>query len=167
MSHEGARVAAYVGLGSNLEEPIAQVRAGIAALAALPDTRNLRCSSLYVSAPVGVGRQPDYINAVCRIETALDPGSLMQRLLEIEKSHGRRRGPERGAPRTLDLDLLLYGERVIHERDLTVPHPRVRERAFVLVPLSELDPTLVVPEQGSVASLLSACAGQRVLRLES
>lgn len=158
---------AAIGLGSNLDNPVAQVRAGIAALRALADSRVLACSALYRSAPVGVRAQPDFVNAVCLLETSLDGVSLMRALLKVEHRHGRVRGAEKGGPRTLDLDLLLYGEEVWDSPELTVPHPRLHERAFVLVPLAEIAPDLVIPGRGPVRALLAACAGQRVERLES
>ncbi len=161
------RVSAYVGLGANLGDPSAQVRAGIAALAELPATRLLRCSALYRTAPVGLQAQPDFINAVCALETALDPHALMRALLDIERRHGRVRAGDKGGPRVLDLDLLLYGEIILAAPDVTVPHPRLHERAFVLVPLVEIAPDLVVPGRGPVKRLLAACVGQWVERLES
>jgi 2-amino-4-hydroxy-6-hydroxymethyldihydropteridine diphosphokinase len=161
------RVTACIGLGSNLDDPAAQVRAGIAALDALAGSRVLSCSALYRTAPVGVAAQPDFINAVCLLETSLDAASLMRALLEVERRHGRVRGAEKGGPRTLDLDLLLYGEEILDSPEVTVPHPRLHERAFVLAPLAELAPDLVVPGRGPVRALLAACAGQRVERLES
>lgn len=160
-------VVAYVGLGSNLEDPATQVRAAMAALASLPDSGNMRCSSLFRSAPVGVGPQPDFVNAVCRIETRLVPAELVSQLLEIEREHGRVRGPQKGSARTLDLDLLLYGDQQVSEPTVHVPHPRMHERAFVLAPLAELDDGLVIPGRGPVAILLGACAEQRCVRLES
>lgn len=162
-------VTAYIGLGANLGDPVAQVRAGMAALAVLPATRVLRCSSLYRTAPVGIAEQPDFINAVCALETTLAPLALMRALLDIERRHGRvrRAGEQRGGPRRLDLDLLLYGEAVLSLPEATVPHPRLHERAFVLVPLAEIAPGLEIPGRGPVERLLAACVGQRVERLES
>ena len=159
-------VTAYIGLGSNLVEPQAQVRAGQAALAALPQTTVEACSALYASAPIGLVNQPDFVNAACRVRTALPARTLMQALLDIEKQHGRVRNNEKGGPRTLDLDLLLYGDFVLNEPDLTLPHPRLHERAFVLCPLCELDAGLLIPGWGRAADLLAACASQRVERLE-
>lgn len=159
-------VTAYIGLGSNLVEPQAQVRAGQAALATLPQTTVEACSALYASAPVGLTNQPDFVNAACRVRTQLPARALMQALLTIEKQHGRVRGGEKGGPRTLDLDLLLYGDLVLNDLDLTLPHPRLHERAFVLNPLCELDAGLLIPGRGRAADLLAACAGQRVERLE-
>lgn len=159
-------VMAYIGLGSNLAEPRAQVRAGQASLAALPQTTVESCSALYASAPVGLVDQPDFVNSACRVRTKLPAHALMQALLEIEKQHGRVRGAEKGGPRTLDLDLLLYGDLVLNSPDLTLPHPRLHERAFVLRPLCELDAGLVIPGRGRAMDLLAVCGDQRVERLE-
>ncbi len=155
---------AYIGLGSNLEDPIEQLRAGIAALARLPETALERCSSFYLSAPIGRLDQPDFINAVCRVRTALAPAVLLRRLLAIEAGRGRSRAVS-GGPRTLDLDLLLYGDRTVRQPGLTLPHPRLHERAFVLYPLHELAPDLAIPGRGALADLLPACAGQKIEKL--
>jgi 2-amino-4-hydroxy-6-hydroxymethyldihydropteridine diphosphokinase len=160
-------VAAYIGLGSNLEEPARQVHAGVDALRNLPQTQLLDCSSLYRSAPVGAKAQPDFINAVCAAGTQLSALDLMRRLLEIERQHGRVRGAVKGGARTLDLDLLLYGSEIVATRELTLPHPRMHERAFVLAPLVEIAPGLDIPGRGPVTALLRDCAGQRVERLEN
>ena len=155
---------AYVALGSNLNDPAAQLRSGARALGKLPGTRLVRGSSLYRSAPVGLADQPDFINAVCEIDTSLIAQDLMQALLKIETANGRVRDVP-GGPRTLDLDLLLYGEMVCHEAGLTLPHPRLHERAFVLYPLVEIAPGLSIPGRGRVEALLAACAGQAIERL--
>ncbi len=147
--------AVYVGLGSNLNDPVAQIRAGLEELAMLPDTRLARVSSLYHSAPVGYARQPDFTNAVAQIETALAPRALLDALLAIERRHGRVRDFA-NAPRTLDLDVILYGNEVVQEAGLTIPHPRMHERAFVLVPLGEIAPEAIVPGRGRVSDLLPA-----------
>lgn len=147
------RVAAYIGLGSNLEDPASQVKAGYAALAALPATELIACSALYRSAPVGYSDQPDFINAVAKVETALGARELLDALLAIELNHGRVRDFQ-NAPRTLDLDLLLYGDLQLHAPGLTIPHPRMHERAFVLVPLAAIAPQCVIPGRGKVAELL-------------
>jgi 2-amino-4-hydroxy-6-hydroxymethyldihydropteridine diphosphokinase len=157
-------VRAFVALGANLNDPVAQVRAGAAALDRLPDTRRISCSSLYRTAPIGRTDQPEFINAVCEIETALPARDLMQALLVIEREHGRVRDVA-GGPRTLDLDLLLYGDRVVDEPGLTVPHPRLHERAFVLYPLQEIAPGLAIPGRGRVDDLAAGCAGQGIERL--
>jgi len=157
-------VRAYVALGSNLDDPVAQVHAGVQALGKLPGTRLIGCSSLYRSAPVGITDQPDFINAVCEADTSMSADTFMQALLDIEQSQGRQRGIP-GGPRTLDLDLLMYGVLVCHEPGLTLPHPRLHERAFVLYPLSELAPGLSIPGCGQVETLLAGCAGQVIERL--
>lgn len=146
-------ITAYVGLGSNLQKPAAQLRSGFAGLAALPTTRVVQHSSLYRSAPVGYADQPDFVNAVAEIETGLAPQVLLAALLEIERNHGRLREFQ-NAPRTLDLDILLYGELQLREAGLTIPHPRMHERAFVLVPLAEIAPRIVIPGMGPVIDQL-------------
>jgi 2-amino-4-hydroxy-6-hydroxymethyldihydropteridine diphosphokinase len=159
------REIAYIGLGSNLEGPESQLRRAMAALADLPQSRLLRCSSLYRSAPIGVDPQPDFVNAVCVVETALAADALLNGLLEIERRHGRKRNGAPGQPRNLDLDLLLYGEHCVAGADIVVPHPRLHERAFVLYPLLEIAPGLVVPGLGVIESLLPDCREQRIERL--
>lgn len=155
----------YIGLGSNLDAPIEQVRAGMTALRELPESHVLKCSSLYRTAPIGVTEQPDFINAVCAIDTALTPHALMRRLLAIEHAHGRRRPARAGGARTLDLDILLYEDMELQSPEVTLPHPRLHERAFVLHPLCEIAPTLQVPGHGPIAELLTRCGAQRVARL--
>ncbi len=159
-------VRAYIGLGSNLDDPLARLRSGVAALTQLDRTRVELCSSFYRTAPVGTQDQPDFINAVCRVCTGQSPTTLMRNLLQIERAHGRVREGEKGGPRTLDLDLLLYGDQAIEIEGLTVPHPRLHERAFVLYPLHEIEPDLAVPGHGTVRNLLAGCARQRVEKLE-
>lgn len=159
-------VRAYVGLGSNLEQPIAQVRSAMAALERLRASRLVRCSSLYRTVPVGFADQPDFINAVCALDTELAAETLMSCLLAIEQTQGRSRGPLRNQPRTLDLDLLLYGDQELSSPMLTLPHPRLHERAFVLVPLAEVAPALHVPRHGNIRALLARCNVSGVRRLE-
>jgi 2-amino-4-hydroxy-6-hydroxymethyldihydropteridine diphosphokinase len=144
---------AYIALGSNLDQPAANVRAGFEALAMLRDTRLGAISSLYRNPPVGYADQPDFVNAVAKIETALAPRALLDALLAIERRFGRVRDFP-NAPRTLDLDIVLYASEVIAEPGLTIPHPRMHERAFVLVPLAEIAPDVVVPERGPVSALV-------------
>lgn len=148
-----AGVSAYVGVGSNLEAPAQQVRAAFAALAWLPQTSLAATSSLYVSAPMGRGDQPDFVNAVVRLDTDLPPHVLLDELQRIEHEAGRVRTGERWGPRTLDLDIVVYGDQRIADERLTVPHPGAAERPFVIVPLAELVPDLVIPGQGRVADL--------------
>ncbi len=159
---------AYVALGSNLADPIAQVRLGAAGLAGLPHTRLDRCSALYRTAPVGpVADQPEFINAACRLETNLSPTALLAALLELEARQGRLRARvPAGGPRTLDLDLLLYDDLTLVAPGLILPHPRLHERAFVLYPLADIDPDLVIPGRGSVRALLARCEDQGISRLD-
>lgn len=150
-------VLAHVALGANLGDARATVSDAIAALNRLPQTRLLRASGLYRSAPWEASG-PDFINAVAAVETGLDAHELLRALQALELQAGRER-PYRNAPRTLDLDLLLYGDAVIDTPDLSVPHPRLRERAFVLLPLAEISPALVTADE------LQAVAGQAIERL--
>ena len=155
---------AFIGLGSNLGRPEAQLRRAIAALAELPETRLAAASSLYRSAPVGHADQPDFVNAVAQLSTALTPPVLLAALLWIEKRFGRERS-FRNAPRTLDLDLLLYDAHILAEPGLELPHPRMHQRAFVLAPLVEIAPDCEIPGKGPAAALLAACADQSVAKL--
>ncbi len=157
-------VTAYIALGANLEDPVVQVRAGLAALATLPDTQLLMQSSLYRTAPVGYADQPDFINAVAAVDTALSPRELLDALLAIELNHGRVR-QFANAPRTLDLDVLLYDDVEVNESGLTIPHPRMHERAFVLAPLAEIAPLCEIPGHGRVSELLRGLDPQGVTRL--
>jgi 2-amino-4-hydroxy-6-hydroxymethyldihydropteridine diphosphokinase len=147
-------VTAFVGLGANLGDPLHALREALQALDRLPGTRLVRGSRFYRSAPVDAGG-PDYFNAVAQVETRLDAPGLLAHLQAIEQAAGRER-PYRNAPRTLDLDLLLYGDARIASAALTVPHPRMRERAFVLLPLQELAPERVSPDD------LAPVAHQRI-----
>jgi 2-amino-4-hydroxy-6-hydroxymethyldihydropteridine diphosphokinase len=147
-------VTACVALGSNLDDPRAQVERGFVALAALPQTTLSARSRLYRTKPWGVADQPDFINAAARLETTLAPRALLDALLAIEAGAGRVRGARNG-PRILDLDLLLYGDRIIDEPDFVLPHPRLHERAFVLLPLTDVAPGLEIPGHGCVADLLA------------
>ena len=156
---------AYIGLGSNLSDPGEQILKAYVELGNLPVTRVLSCSSLYRSAPVGYEDQPDFINAVAEVETGLAPHALLDALLDMEHRHGRVR-EFRNAPRILDLDILLYDELVFHEHGLTLPHPRMHERAFVLQPLHEIAPTCLIAGHGSVAICLEKCVDQRVEMIE-
>lgn len=152
-----APVLAYIGLGANLGEPVAALHAALAALAAVPQCQLLRHSALYGSAPID-SSGPDYVNAVAELSTTLSAPALLQALQKIEQAAGRER-PYRNAPRTLDLDVLLFGSASIHSAALMVPHPRMYERAFVLLPLAEL-----LPEQIKAADL-AAVQGQGIWRM--
>ena len=155
---------AFVGLGSNLGDPESTVRQGIAALAQAPLTQVVAASSLYRSAPLGHAGQPDFVNAVAQVSTGLPPHSLLAAMLAIEHSNGRERS-FRNAPRTLDLDLLLYDADAIRAEGLVVPHPRMHERAFVLAPLLEIAPDCVIPGLGHASDWLARCAGQAITRI--
>jgi 2-amino-4-hydroxy-6-hydroxymethyldihydropteridine diphosphokinase len=159
-----AHVRAYIGLGANLGDARATLDDACAEVAALAQTRWVMRSAWYRSAPIDA-RGPDFVNAVAAVDTALDAHALLHELQRIEQAHGRQR-PYRHAPRTLDLDLLLYGNAVIADAELQVPHPRLHERAFVLLPLAEIAPMLHVPGRGLVRDLLAAVAAQRIDRLD-
>ena len=147
---------AFVALGSNLGDREATILRALAALAAEPGIEVVRVSSLRDTEPVGYLGQPRFLNGAAELETDLEPRELLVRLLEIERALGRTREGPSGGPRTIDLDLLLYGEERIAEAGLQIPHPRMHERAFVLEPLVELDPGLVLPGRGPLKSLLAA-----------
>lgn len=155
---------AFVGLGSNLSEPLSQVAHAIAALDELPLTRVVMCSSMYRSAPVGYLDQPDFINAVVQVETGLTPRGLLEALLALELECGRTR-EFLNAPRTLDLDVLMYDDLIHHEHGLTIPHPQMHLRAFVLQPLVEIAPNCVIPGMGRADEASRRCAGQSLERL--
>ena len=157
-------IRAYVALGSNLGDPVSTLKDAIEFLAALRGSLLKAVSSLYRTAPVGLKHQPDFINAVVALDTRLPPTELLQELFAVEARFGRRRGL-RNAPRTLDLDLLLHGDTVQDDHELTLPHPRMHERAFVLAPLAEIAPDVTVPGRGPVAQLLALCRDQRIHRL--
>ncbi|NBU59738.1 MAG: 2-amino-4-hydroxy-6-hydroxymethyldihydropteridine diphosphokinase [Betaproteobacteria bacterium] len=152
---------AYIALGSNLADPVTQLGVAFDELGRLPQTRFVARSSLWRSAPVGYLDQPDFVNAVAEVETALEAETLLAHLLDIERRHGRVREFQ-NAPRTLDLDIALYGDDRIDTPILTVPHPRMQERAFVLLPLNELAPDIVIPGHGALRDLLPGVAGQRL-----
>ena len=155
---------AFIALGGNLDDPESKVRQGIAALAELPQAQLVAASSLYRSAAHGHADQPDYINAVAQLSTDLAPQALLAALLAIEQRFGRER-TFRNAPRTLDLDLLLYDEQCINEPGLAVPHPRMHQRAFVLAPLLQIAPACVIPGIGPAADWLARCTDQALVRL--
>ncbi|MDP3822937.1 MAG: 2-amino-4-hydroxy-6-hydroxymethyldihydropteridine diphosphokinase [Burkholderiales bacterium] len=159
----GPSTQAFVGLGANLGDAPATLQSALMALAALPNTTLKHSSSVYCSAPID-SRGPDYLNAVAWLETRLDPHELLAELQRIEQAHGRER-PYPNAPRTLDLDVLLYGEQYIHSATLTVPHPRLHERAFVVRPLAQIAPEVLVPGRGQAQDLLARVADQQADKL--
>lgn len=147
----------YIGLGSNLAEPRQQLESALKALQQLPCTTLAGVSPLYASDPLGPADQPRYVNAVAALDTALEPLALLDALQTIELEQGRVRKDERWGPRTLDLDILLFGDRLIDEPRLRVPHYHMHARAFVLYPLADLDPALALPDGRKLADLLAAC----------
>lgn len=151
-----SEVTAYIGLGSNLDDPQCQITNAIKAIKQIPKTELLKFSSHYSSKPLGPQDQPDFVNAVAQVSTTLAPMTLLNNLLEIETQHGRVRTGRRWGPRTLDLDLLLYGSEQLHEERLTVPHPEMAKRHFVLGPLMEIAPALQIPGLGKVQDLYQA-----------
>jgi 2-amino-4-hydroxy-6-hydroxymethyldihydropteridine diphosphokinase len=158
----------FVALGSNLngdlDSPASQVIRGFQRIEQLPKTKLIKQSSLYQSAPVGYGEQPDFINAVAEISTQLSPENLLEALLNIENQAGRER-PFANAPRELDLDLLLYDDLILHSKTLTLPHPRMFERGFVLLPLAEISPNLTAPSGESIVKLALAHQNQGIKKL--
>lgn len=155
--------AAYVGLGANLGDPVRALRVAADTLRCLPGTSLTAISSLYLSAPIDASGD-DFVNAVAKLDTMLTAHALLRALQKIETDHGRQR-PFRNAPRTLDLDLLLHGESVIEEPELTLPHPRMTSRAFVLLPLLEIAPKITIPGHGSAASYLAQVQDQAIRKM--
>lgn len=157
----------YLGLGSNLGAPLQQLQACLTLLRQAPAIELVAVSPWYGSTAIGPGQQPDYVNGVAHIRTSLAPEELLQRLQHIELQQGRERGPERWLPRTLDLDILLYGNAVIDQPRLQVPHPRMRERNFVLIPLFDLAPELILPDGTALRTLVQQCSHDGLWRLDS
>ncbi len=158
-------IPAYVGLGGNLHNPRQTITSALQELSALPATHLEKHSALYASKALGPAGQPDYINAVAVLQTRLPALQLLEHLLEIEARHGRIRDGSRWGPRTLDLDLLLYGDLQTHDERLTLPHPRLHERNFVLYPLYEIAPQLVIPARGTLSELIKLCPPTGLVRL--
>ena len=169
MADDGCEVmtqhSVFIGLGSNLDDPRAQIADAMCALDNLPQTRVVARSALYCSAPVGYLQQPDFINAVAQLETALEPRALLDALLDLEHARGRTRA-FRNAPRTLDLDVLLYDDMHHHEHGLTLPHPQMHLRAFVLQPLLEIAPHCMIPGIGAAAEALRRCGLQQLEKID-
>jgi 2-amino-4-hydroxy-6-hydroxymethyldihydropteridine diphosphokinase len=158
-------VTVYIGLGSNLADPAGQIKSARTAITQIDHVQELVFSSLYHSAPMGPQDQPDYVNAVMSVTTDLPPIELLRCLQRIENDQGRIRKDQRWGARTLDLDILLYGEQVIELPDLIVPHYGLAERAFVLYPLHEIAPQLLVPGKGNISDLLASCPMNELKRI--
>ncbi|MDC0612613.1 2-amino-4-hydroxy-6-hydroxymethyldihydropteridine diphosphokinase [Vibrio sp.] len=144
----------FIGVGSNLSDPVSQAKAAIDALKTLPDSHFIATSQLYSSVPMGPQDQPDYINAVVKIETSLSPLALLEHTQRIELEHGRVRKEERWGPRTLDLDILTFGNQTIDTERLVIPHYGMKLREFVLYPLAEIEPNFIFPDGTTLTSLL-------------
>lgn len=156
---------AYIGLGSNLDDPVEHVRSALNEFGEVSGIRLVKSSPLYQSSPLGPQDQPNYVNAVAMLETRLSPEDLLQSLQTIEASHGRVRTGERWGPRTLDLDVLLYDALVQDDPHLTIPHPGLHERSFVLYPLFDVAPDLLIPNHGKLEKLLEQCPAAGLERL--
>lgn len=162
---------AYIGLGSNLDQPLAHIKQAAEALGQIPQTQLLALSPLYRSKAVGPGEQPDYINAAAALETSLPPLKLLHQLQAIENQQGRKRGPVRWVARTLDLDLLIFDNITLETDELTIPHPRMTERNFVLFPMRDLakllSPALALPDGRSIINLALNCNGDGIFLTNS
>ena len=156
----------YLGIGSNQGNPEEQLQIALKSLLEVPDSRLVATSSLYVSAPISPMKQADFLNAAVYMQTTLAPLSLLRHLQAVERAQGRQRSGPRWGPRPVDIDLLLYADQHIDLPELQVPHPEMSRRAFVLLPLQELNPALHIPGAGPVAALLPGVADQRISRLE-
>jgi 2-amino-4-hydroxy-6-hydroxymethyldihydropteridine diphosphokinase len=158
-----AQTPCYIGIGANLGDAQESVTQAIALIGKLPDTQLAAQSSLFSTAPIDAAGD-DYVNAVVKINTRLQPLELLHALQGLEQDFGRQR-PYRNAPRTLDLDILLYGDKTISTKDLEIPHPRMTQRAFVLIPLIEIDPFITIPKQGPAHNFIPAVASQAIRKI--
>jgi 2-amino-4-hydroxy-6-hydroxymethyldihydropteridine diphosphokinase len=163
-SDKPAKTRCYIGLGSNLDDPIQQLQTALQTLSQLKDIQLQHCSSFYRSEPLGPSNQPLYTNAVAALTTTQNPMDLLVTLQRIEQAHGRQRHIEWG-PRTLDLDLLLYGQQCIDLHQLIIPHPHMHERDFVLIPLQEIAPQLQIPNQPAIIELLNHCCNTHLQKI--
>ncbi len=157
---------AYIGLGSNLGQPLAQVREAINELQQTDGLKLVAVSPLYASSPMGPQDQPDYINAVAAVETSLSPHDLLKKLQNLEQQHGRQRLRHWGE-RTLDLDILLYGQQILDDAELTLPHPGLAERNFVVYPLADIAPDIEIPGQGLIAQLIARVPRGDLIQVET
>jgi 2-amino-4-hydroxy-6-hydroxymethyldihydropteridine diphosphokinase len=159
------KLVAYIGIGSNLDDPVSQVKEAIEELEAIPDSVLSARSSLYSSKPMGPADQPDYVNAVVALDTLLSSEDLMQTLVKIEDRQGRDRGGDKWGPRIIDLDLLMYGKKKINTDQLTVPHPGMHERDFVIIPLHEIAGNVNIPGHGYLTTLINQCETHSLKKL--
>jgi 2-amino-4-hydroxy-6-hydroxymethyldihydropteridine diphosphokinase len=165
MPEQLSKIEVYIGVGSNLENPVQQVQMAKQCLQQLPETDLTGFSSLYASAPMGPQDQPDYVNAVAQLQTMLSANQLLKELQAIEQQQGRVRKQIRWGSRTLDLDILLYGDQQLNSADLVIPHSGIAQRAFVLYPLQEIAPEIDVPGHGPLAGLVSVCPSSDIKKL--
>ena len=161
------QVKAFVGLGSNLNQPITQIGNALASIASLSAVSNLKASSFYRNPPMGPPDQPDYVNAVVQMETGMTPGELLDRLLEIERVQGRVRSDQHWGPRVIDLDILLFGDLQLESKRLTIPHPGLSSRVFVLSPLYEIAPALVLPDGVRLVDLMVNVDAESLVRIDT
>ena len=160
-------VDAYIGLGSNLQDPQSQITRALNELQELPKTHVLVSSSLYISEPMGPAKQADFVNAVVKISTSLSPEELLIALQNIEQLHKRARSTERWGPRTLDLDILLYGDVQMNTKKLQIPHSGIAEREFVLIPLQEIEADLIIPGKGALIELIEQLPNFQLTKIET
>lgn len=165
LTGQGMAKQAYIGLGSNLQDPENQIRRALLTMQGLPGVELLKSSSLYQSQPMGPSEQPDFVNAVAKVSTVLDPAGLLTVLQRIEHLHQRVRKSQRWGPRTLDLDILLYGDLEIDTKRLRIPHPGMSEREFVLIPLQEIEKDLIIPGQGSLSEMIEKLPCYRLKKI--
>ena len=156
---------AYIGLGSNMNSPVKQIKSAITSIEEIISTKIIGVSSLYKSKPVGPQNQDDYINAVIKIETKLVPYQLLECLHDIEEKHGRIR-KEHWGPRILDLDILIFGNEIMVDEKLTIPHPEIENRSFVLAPLIEIDPDCIIPKKGLASDLLATIGKDNIVQIQ-
>ncbi|MAJ91417.1 MAG: 2-amino-4-hydroxy-6-hydroxymethyldihydropteridine diphosphokinase [Legionellales bacterium] len=156
---------AYIGLGSNMNSPVKQIKSAITSIEEIISTKIIGMSSLYKSKPVGPQNQDDYINAVIKIETKLVPYQLLECLHDIEEKHGRIR-KEHWGPRILDLDILIFGNEIMVDEKLTIPHPEIENRSFVLAPLIEIDPDCIIPKKGLASDLLATIGKDNIVQIQ-
>ena len=159
------KLMAYIGIGSNLDDPVRQVKEALEELDTIPDSVLIKQSSLYASKPMGPADQPDYVNAVASLDTLLSADELLQALQKIERRLGREPGGEKWGPRVIDLDLLLYGKKKISNDTLTVPHPGLHKRDFVIIPLAEIAGNMTIPGKGPLSTLIADCENHSVKKL--
>tara|TARA_B100000795_G_scaffold193437_1_gene147747 strand:+ start:1196 stop:1675 length:480 start_codon:yes stop_codon:yes gene_type:complete len=155
----------FIALGSNLENPKEQVKKGILSIKKIEGVRLLNESNLYETPPVGILDQPNFVNAVIKIDSNLGPYEILNELLKIENIAGRVRNDKNG-PRTLDLDILLFNNLILNEKKLTIPHPRMHERLFVLMPLKDIDEAIVIPNHGAIIDIINKLTPENIIRIE-